>query len=195
MTFPMWKPCPIHFFLQEVFWFLAGADELHRRPSLCPMCLPLPFVRRVSVKKRDFPLLSYIPVKTLHQFGSRRELSAQLWWKGGVRGSKWALPTNLHPGHIVLADYLFPWSWNWGRSIQLENGCKSFCSLKLPEFKSLWCVKKLLQVNSYFCTPWFAMCHRDKASKIEVWWEFKQGASYVWNHSGNLNSVPPFFLM
>lgn len=153
----MWKPCPIHF-LQEVFWYLAGADELHRRPSLCPMCLPLPFVRRVSAKKRDFPLLSYIPVKTLHQFGSRRELSAQLWWKGGVRGSQWALPTNLQPGHVVLADYLFPWSWNGGRSIQLENGCKSFCSLRLPELKSLWCVKKLLWVSKVISAPRGTRC-------------------------------------
>lgn len=147
----------IHF-SQEVFWYLAGADELHRRPSLCPMCLPLPFVRCVSVKKRDFPLLSYIPVKTLHQFGSRRELSAQLWWKGGVRGSKWALPTNLQPGHVVLADYLFPWSWNGGRSIQLENGCKSFCSLKFPEFNSLWCVKKLLWVSKVISAPRGTSC-------------------------------------
>lgn len=131
MTFSLWKPCPIHF-LQEVFWYLAGADELHRRPSLCPIWLPLPFVRGVSVKKRDFPLLSYIPVKTLQHFGSRRELSVQLWWRGDVRGSKWALPTNLQSGHVVLADYLFPWIWNGGRSIQLENGFKSCCSLKFP---------------------------------------------------------------
>lgn len=152
MTFSVWKPCPIHF-LREVFWYLAGAGELHRRPSLCPIWLPLPFVRGVSVKKRDFPLLSYIPVKTLQHFGSRRELSVQLWWRGDVRGSKWSLPTNLQSGHVVLADYLFPWIWNGGRWIQLENGFKSYCSLKFPESKSLWCVKKLLPVSIVISAP------------------------------------------